>query len=146
MSKKFEKLKKLVIKCRQALLKSIRNFSLSIKEELSPLQNQIAKKLKKNNSNIQNEEMKSELVALDSYYNQVNKYTKQVKNEGTFSRRAFLQMSGLVTVAGLTELMSKKAEAMIPFGFFKRGATQTYVDDVFSTYLYTGTGGNSDNN
>jgi hypothetical protein len=50
-------------------------------------------------------------------------------------------VSSLATAAGLTEIFSKKAEAMIPFGFFRKGVAVTpYVDDVFSTYLYTGNG------
>jgi hypothetical protein len=87
------------------------------------------------------EEMKSELV-LDSSYQHVDQCTKQVKTEGVLSRRSFLQMSGLATAAGLTEAMSRKAEAMIPFGFFRKGIAATpYVDDVFSAYTYTGNGG-----
>ncbi|MGZ3775534.1 MAG: DUF7483 domain-containing protein [Pseudobdellovibrionaceae bacterium] len=64
---------------------------------------------------------------------------------GLFPRRELLKLTALLSSAGLLQwLTPSRAQAggLIPFAFFKTAtASQSYVDDVFATYLYTGNGG-----
>ncbi|MGZ3775548.1 MAG: DUF7483 domain-containing protein [Pseudobdellovibrionaceae bacterium] len=59
----------------------------------------------------------------------------------TFSRRDLLKLSGLLTLESILNfLFLNRAQAggLIPFAFIKNAnASQPYVDDVFSTYIYT---------
>ncbi|MGZ3772721.1 MAG: DUF7483 domain-containing protein [Pseudobdellovibrionaceae bacterium] len=64
---------------------------------------------------------------------------------GLLKRRDFFKLSVILSSAGLLQwLLPSQADAsgIIPFAFMKRATASTsYVDDVFSTYLYTGNGG-----
>lgn len=132
------------IKRRQALLQMCGHLPGPLQEELQPVCNHINQELNDyKNTKIPFSEESN--LAVDSFYKHVDCILKQASSKGDLSRRSFLQLTGLAAAAGFVELLAPiKSEAggLHAFGFFKQGgygATQTYSDDVFSTYVYTGT-------
>ncbi|MDD4976072.1 MAG: LamG domain-containing protein [Bacteriovorax sp.] len=126
-------LKEIEIKRREALLKIIGNLPVTMQQEVSLMQSQITQELERL-SDCSHGQILESSQNIDSYYEQVGRLVKRVKDEGGLSRRGFLQMSSLVATAGLLELsLSRRsaAEGMVPFGFFRQGAR--IKDTNFST-------------
>lgn len=85
----------------------------------------------------------------DEFYLILGQSIQCMIQSGGLSRREMLQLGALITSGGLLGLLfprSVDAGGVFPFGFWGSGSrsqaasAQTYVDDVFSMYLYTGTG------